>query len=86
MHTTSDGTQYPMPGIDSINLWGFISGVEKTSPRTEVPICIDMPLMNGTSALIVGDYKLLSAIRICRQGPLFPNAAAALLGPQIISV
>ena len=45
------GTKYNLPGIDSINLWGYISGVEKTSPRTEIAVCIDMPLMNGTSSL-----------------------------------
>ena len=45
------GTKYKLPGIDSINLWGYISGVEQTSPRTEIAVCIDMPLMNGTSSL-----------------------------------
>ncbi len=45
------GTKYNLPRIDSINLWGYISGVEKTSPRTEIAVCIDMPLMNGTSSL-----------------------------------
>ena len=71
-----------MPGIDSINLWGFISGVEKTSPRTEVPICIDMPLMNGTSALIVEDYKLLLGHQNLAfwQGPSFPNASGCPAG------
>ena len=39
--------------------WGHISGVEKTSPRTEMPTCIDSPVSDGSSALIVGDYKLL---------------------------
>eukprot|EP01043_Picozoa_sp_COSAG02_P021420 COSAG02_NODE_1088_length_14670_cov_237.088326_6_plen_218_part_00 len=82
VHTTSDGTKYPMPGIDSINLWGFISGVEQTSPRAEVPICIDMPLMNGTSALIVGDYKLLLGHQNLAfwQGPSFPNASGCPAG------
>ena len=55
-------------------LWGFVSGVEKTSPRTEVPICIDMPLMNGTSALIVGDYKLLLGHQVSKKS----TAAVAL--------
>lgn len=54
--TQSDGTKFALPGIDSINLWGYVSGVEKTSPRTEVAICIDHPLFNGTSALIVGAF------------------------------
>ena len=75
VHTSSDGSKYPMPGVDSINMWGYVTGVEKTSPRTEVPICIDMPLFNGTSALIVGDYKLLLGPQNLAfwQGPAFPN-------------
>ena len=74
--------RYNMPGIDSINLWGYISGVEKTSPRTEVPICIDMPLFNGTSALIVGDYKMLLGPQNLAfwQGPSFPNATGCPAG------
>jgi hypothetical protein len=43
---------------DSINMWGMISGVEATSPRQEIPHCINHPLYNW-SALTVGDYKLL---------------------------
>ena len=73
--THSDGTQYHLPGVDSVNLWGFISGAIKTSPRTEVPICIDSPVMDGASALIVGDFKLLLGPQILAfwQGPSFPN-------------
>lgn len=39
-------------------MWGLISGVEKTSPRTELPLVIDHPTSHN-AALIVGDYKLL---------------------------
>ena len=48
-----DGTPFPLPGIDSINMWGMISGVEKSSPRQEIPHCINHPLYNS-SALTVG--------------------------------
>ena len=39
-------------------MWGLISGVEKTSPRTELPLVMDHPTSHN-AALIVGDYKLL---------------------------
>jgi hypothetical protein len=34
----------PTARIDSINMWGMISGVEATSPRAEIPHCIDHPM------------------------------------------
>ena len=39
-------------------MWGLISGVEKSSPRTELPLVMDHPTSHN-AALIVGDYKLL---------------------------
>lgn len=73
----SDGTKYPLPPIDSLNLWGLISGATAKSPRDEIPVCIDMPLMNGSSALIVGDFKLLLGPQQLSywQGPAFPNGS-----------
>ena len=64
-----------LPPVDSLNLWGLLSGKNTTSPRTEVPICIDHPLFNGSSALIVGDWKLLLGPQNYGywQGPEFPN-------------
>jgi hypothetical protein len=60
--------------VDSLNMWGLISGVEKTSPRTELPLVIDHPTSHN-AALIVGDYKLLlGTIGLAYwQGPAFPN-------------
>eukprot|EP01047_Picozoa_sp_COSAG01_P068898 COSAG01_NODE_10065_length_2258_cov_2.805465_4_plen_113_part_00 len=28
-----DGTPFPLPGIDSLNMWGLIAGVQQESPR-----------------------------------------------------
>ena len=39
-------------------MWGLISGVEKSSPRSELPLVMDHPTSHN-AALIVGDYKLL---------------------------
>ena len=41
-----------------MNMWGLISGVEQSSPRTELPLVMDHPTSHN-AALIVGDYKLL---------------------------
>jgi len=73
--TRSDGTKFDLPGIDSINMWGLISGSERKSPRREIPVCIDMPLQRGATALIVDDYKLLLGPQAFSywQGPAFPN-------------
>ena len=35
---------FAIRGIDSINMWGLISGVQKISPRQEIPHCINHPL------------------------------------------
>lgn len=32
-----DGTPFPLPGIDSINMWGLIAGVQQESPRSDKP-------------------------------------------------
>ena len=61
----------------SAQLWGLISGAVATSPRDEVPLCIDHPLFGGSSALIVGDFKLLLGPQTYAywQGPEFPVSA-----------
>ena len=60
-----------------MQLWGLISGAVATSPRDEVPLCIDHPLFGGSSALIVGDFKLLLGPQTYAywQGPEFPVSA-----------
>jgi len=75
--TRSDGSKFNLPAIDSINIWDLISGIDKKSPRNEIPVTIDMPLQNGSSALIVGDYKLLLGPQQLSfwQGPAFPNGS-----------
>merc|ERR1712190_565820 len=75
--TRSDGSKFALPPIDSINIWSLISGAVAKSPRREIPVCIDMPLMNGTSALIIDEYKLLLGPQQFSfwQGPAFPNGS-----------
>ena len=56
-----DGTPFPLPGIDSINMWDYLTGAASESPRTEIP------LVSGTrGALIVGDYKIVRGSQVRR--------------------
>ena len=73
----SDGSRFTLPGVDSINMWGLVAGVEKSSPRQELPLVIAHPMFN-TTALIVGDFKLLLGPQTESywQGPDFPNGTA----------
>jgi len=69
-----------LPPVDSISVWPLISGVNATSPRTELPLVIDHQGRHGngsSSVLIQGDYKLLTGLQILsfHQGPDFPNAS-----------
>ena len=74
-----------LPGIDSIDVWGYLTGKVDASPRTEIPLASFVadkakgggPGSNGSAALIVGDYKL---VRFPQQycfwmGPRYPNAS-----------
>ena len=72
--TRPDGSEYALPGVDSMNMWGVLSGVERSSPRTELPLVIDHPTSHN-AALIVGDYKLLLGTTGLAywQGNAFPN-------------
>eukprot|EP00049_Salpingoeca_infusionum_P001522 m.48939 g.48939 ORF g.48939 m.48939 type:complete len:549 (+) comp11071_c0_seq2:65-1711(+) len=56
-----------LPPIDSLNMWPFLSGQEKTSPRTDILI--------SDSTLISGDWKVLTG-KVSEAnwgGPLYPN-------------
>lgn len=83
-----DGTPFPLPGIDSINMWGLISGVEKSSPRQEIPHCINHPLYNS-SALTVGGECASSLSVSGRAFVLTDGLPRAdyklLLGPQTLA-
>jgi len=58
-------------------MWQLVIGVEKSSPRQELPLVIAHPMFN-TTALIVGDFKLLLGPQTESywQGPDFPNGTA----------
>ena len=63
-----------LPAIDSINLLSFLFNCTSTSqsPRTEIPLDCTI---QGESALIVGDFKLL-------QGPVISATWSAQLSPN----
>ena len=65
------------PRRRSLNMWQLVTGVEKSSPRQELPLVIAHPMFN-TTALIVGDFKLLLGPQTESywQGPDFPNGTA----------
>eukprot|EP01062_Namystynia_karyoxenos_P003461 TRINITY_DN11238_c0_g1_i1.p1 TRINITY_DN11238_c0_g1~~TRINITY_DN11238_c0_g1_i1.p1 ORF type:complete len:597 (+),score=113.64 TRINITY_DN11238_c0_g1_i1:70-1791(+) len=75
-----------LPPIDSYDLWPMIAGINKTSPRPELPIGTDGLLIGiGTSmearvgGLIRGRYKLLLQSIIPMSGwtgPVFPNTTS----------
>jgi len=71
-----------MPPTDSIDMWPYLSGKIEASPRTELllssryaPHAVGGGDKNGSSALIVGDYKLVRhAQQYCFwMGPMYPN-------------
>ena len=56
----SKAEAHHLPPIDSMNMWPFVSGQTKTSPRMEVPLGADgRNHTHGVEGLIVGDYKVL---------------------------
>lgn len=56
-----------LPPIDSLDVWPLISGMNATSPRTDIPISHNM--------LISGDYKIITGDvdYSAWTGPQFPN-------------
>ena len=56
-----------LPPIDSMDIWPLISGVNTTSPRTDIPI--------SHNTLISGDYKIITSDvdHSAWTGPVFPN-------------
>ncbi len=71
-----------LPPIDSLNLWPWLSGSVSESPRTEIPLSINYDMGHravgfNSSALIIGDMKLLVGVQLMsyHQGPAFPNAS-----------
>eukprot|EP01062_Namystynia_karyoxenos_P059555 TRINITY_DN5099_c0_g1_i1.p1 TRINITY_DN5099_c0_g1~~TRINITY_DN5099_c0_g1_i1.p1 ORF type:complete len:559 (+),score=177.02 TRINITY_DN5099_c0_g1_i1:81-1679(+) len=71
-----------LPGVDSIDMWPYISGSAQRSPRAEIPLGIEGPggarsLVHGNwSALIIGDMKVISGLynNTFWMSPDFPNA------------
>merc|ERR1712228_37750 len=59
-----------LPPIDGFNVWPMISGLNKTSPRYEIPI--------DDNVLIQGRYKVINGTNINYAswgGAIFPNAS-----------
>ena len=59
-----------VPPVDGLNMWPMLSGANLTSPRREIYV--------DDGALIVGDYKLLTAkmSSAAWPGPVYPNASS----------
>ena len=74
-----------LPPIDSLDQWPFLSGANKTSPRTEVWLGADSPMGGESGAtfvqgLITADgYKLLHDLVAMNVwvGPEYPNSTTA---------
>jgi len=84
-----DPSDFPpgLPGVDSVDLWPLLSGTNSTPPHTELVLALDAPIgasripggkKANISAIIVGDYKLISGYIVgsLRQGPESPNASS----------
>jgi arylsulfatase I/J len=74
------GALYGLPPVEGLDLWPLLSGINKTSPRTEVVIGGDTTDGSDGATLVVGiirsdGYKLLigNTTGGCWQGPLSPN-------------
>jgi len=67
-----------IPGVDSLDVWSLITGENKTSPRTEIPLA-SFPMKNTKPTslqLIRGNYKLLQGVQDSSgwTGVKYPNA------------
>ena len=67
-----------VPPVDGLDMWGYLMGKVRASPRTEM--MLSNQVKNGvvkTAALIVGDYKLILGTQLYGfwQGPVYPNAS-----------
>jgi len=69
--------QYGLPPTDSLDVWPLISGINNTSPRTEIPID------GGT--LIQANYKLIteSVPFAVWTGPVYPNKTTTIEGQLV---
>jgi len=85
------GVQAGLPPVDSVDVWPMLTGRNTSSARTEIPLCVEFEvggehglpkLIGNTSALIMGDYKLLTGPEPMAywQGPAFPTASSGKYG------
>jgi len=72
------GAALNLPPVDSLSVWPLLSGQNMTTPRYEIPLSVDAPVMQqfydqhmvlrpfrgraNVSALIQGDYKLMAGL------------------------
>jgi len=66
-----------LPGVDSLNMWPYLSGQVKNSPRTEIPVVIGTTLtaQPHVNILIKDQWKIMTGNQVLSywQGPQFPN-------------
>lgn len=74
--TDTRAARFSMPPIDSMNMWPLISGVNATSPRTEIPLSVGPGVTSA--AVIRGRYKVIRGRTGASyfSGPRHPNASA----------
>jgi hypothetical protein len=68
-----------MPQVDGLDVWGYITGEAKASPRTEMMLSSQYNKgVLKSAALIVGDYKLILGTQLYGfwQAPVYPNASS----------
>ena len=79
-----DSTGKPLPTIDSLSMWPFISGKVAASPRTEVPLTMGHHQPGCGGGIIADGWKLLLGTQSPAfwNGPEYPNGTK----PSPISV
>lgn len=89
-----------VPAVDGYDVWDYVTGVNRTSPRTEfivsrceVPVAHNLPLSKDSpqcaGAYIKGDFKLVVGMQYYGfwQGPVYPNGACGpRWGPVVLII
>lgn len=70
-----DSNGHPLPPIDSLDMWPYLSGATNASPRLEIPLTVGPHSPGCGGGLIVGQYKVLFGLQMpaIMPGPEYPN-------------
>ena len=72
MDSKAASAQPPLPPIDSLDVWELVTGANRTSPRTVLPV--------DAVTIVVGRHKLIQTDPEAPHGLFVP--AAGWTGPQ----